>query len=164
MPLVPHSGASAGAPDPEQGARNLFNAASWIYRRCNEIAADATLDPVKIYDLAGKCQGFRAEADKWISGPNVTLVRQALVDLTRQAGAGNVVKTDAEINADYNALYAAVGAFLTWATANLPPVGQSLTAPVVTVERLWPQADFSVRIVKQAAVTTQVTALRAVFV
>lgn len=164
MPLVPHSGAFAGAPDPERGARNLFNYASWVYRRCNEIIAEATLDPVKIYDLAGNCLNFRNEADKWISGPTVTLVRQALIDITRQSGVGNAAKTDAEINADYNALYQAAGAFLTWANANLPTVGQALTNPTVTVERMWPQADFSVRVTKSATVTTQVTALRSVFV
>lgn len=165
MPLVPSSSSSAGAPDPINGARNLFNHASWIYRRCNEITAEVDLDPLKIYDLAGQCQNFRAEADKWRSGNEITVVLQALVALTRESGVGSPAKTDAEINDDYKALYAAAGNFIAWATANLPQVGQNLPGtPIVTVNRTWPNTDFTVRVPKTAAVTNQVNTLRAVFV
>jgi hypothetical protein len=154
----------AGAPDPERGARNLFSYAGWVRRRCNEITAEADLDPVKIYDLAGNCQNYRTEADKWRNGSELTTVLHALVNLTREAGAGNVVKTDAEINEDYKQLYAAAGVFLTWAAANLPAQGQTLPGnPVVTINRTWPNFDASIRVTKTAAVTNQIAALRNVF-
>lgn len=163
MPLVAPD-FFAGAPDPERGARNLFVQAGWIRRRCNEITAEADLDPDKIYDLAGQCQLFRTEADKWRSGNEVTIVLQALVQLTREAGIGNAVKTDTEINNDYKQLYAACGAFLTWAIANLPAQGQPLPNVVsVTVNRTWPNFDKTVRVTKSAAVTTQINALLAIY-
>lgn len=162
MPLVPHSGASAGAHDPERGARGMFSHASWVYRRCNEILAERDLDPVKIFDLAGNCAKFREEADKWRSGGDLTKVLQALVALTREAGVDNAVKTDAEINSDYTDLYAAAGAFLQWATANLPQQGHHFDASVM-VNRSWPNFDFVIRVPKSEAVTDQVKALLAVF-
>lgn len=154
----------AGSNDPKKGAALLFNYAGWIRRRCNEIVAEAELDVVKIYDLAGNCLNFRQEADKWISGGNLTAVREALITLTREGSVGNATKTDAEINADYTALYAAAGTFLTFATNNLPGAGATIPNPTVTVNRTWPNTDLTARVAKTAGITNQVTALRNIFV
>lgn len=153
----------AGANDPERGARVLFNYAGWIRRLCNEITAESPLNVLKIYQLADQCFHYRAEADKWRVAGEITLVLQALVKLTRDAGVGQPTRTDAEINTDYKALYTAAGSFLTWAAANLPAASATVTSPTVMVNRSWPNPDLVVTVTKVAAVTTQVNALRAVF-
>ena len=156
----------AGANDPKRGAQVLFGCAGWIRRRCNEIIAEPTLDVFKIYDLASNCFNYRQEADKWRDGGgDIQSVRDSLVQWTREASVGNATKTAAEINADYKALYVAAGTFLTWATANLPAQDQTVpNNPIVTINRTWPSPDMTVRVAKSAAVTNQVTTLRAVFV
>lgn len=124
MPLTPLDNSYAGAPDPERGARNLMNYASWIYRRCNEILAEPDLDMFKIYDLANNCQNFRSEMDKWLNGGGtVQKVHDWLVRLTNASGQGNVVKTYDEINNDYKTLYFTAETFLTWASANMTKQG-----------------------------------------
>lgn len=153
----------AGALDPIKGASALFISAGWIRRRCNEILAEATLDPVKIYDLAGHCFVLRQEADKWRSGVDFTTVREELVRLTLGAGTGNTSKTVVEINEDYKQLYVSAGDFIAWATANLPAAGQPVANATVTVNRTWPGPDFSVRVPKGAAVQARVQTLRDVF-
>jgi hypothetical protein len=153
----------AGALDPQRGAQQLFTTAGWIRRRCNEVLAEADLDILKIYDLASNCFLFRQEADKWRSGQDFIQVHETLVAQTRAAGTGNAIKTEAEINADYKALYQATGAFLTWATPNLPAIGATVVGASVIVNRTWPNPDFTVRVAKLPAVTAQVTTLRAVF-
>lgn len=153
----------AGANDPKKGAYALFATAGWVRRRCNEITSEATLDVFKIYDLASNCFLYQQEADKWRVAGEVTLVLDELVTLTKTAGVRNATKTTEEINADYKQLYTAAGAFVTWATANLPAVGANVVSPTVTVNRTWPNPDLTVRVTKQAAITTQVNALLAVF-
>src|SRR5262245_6682717 len=103
----------AGAPDVAAGAEKLFKLAGWIRRRCNEITNEADLDVLKAYDLAGLCQLFRQEADRWISAGDILHVRDALRQLTIEASQGNVVQTTTEINTNYKALYDAAGVFVT---------------------------------------------------
>lgn len=153
----------AGAKDPIKGAYALFTTAGWVRRRCNEVLAEASLDPVKLYDLAGQCFIFRQEADKWIAAGEVTAVLEELVRLTLSAGMANTSKTPVEINDDYKQLYSAAGSFITWATANLPQTGEQVLNATVTVNRTWPNTDFNVRVPKLAAVSAQVQALRDVF-
>lgn len=157
-------GFTAGWIDPIKGAQFLFNTAGWIYRRCNEVLAETDLDPIKIYDLAGHCVLFRQEANKWISAGEVTQVLSELVRLTLAAGVSHATKTPEEINTDYKQLYTATGVFETWATANLPGQGQPINNPIVTVNRTWPNTDFTVRVAKAQAVQNQVQTLRDVFV
>lgn len=155
----------AGWLDPENGAKSLINSAAWIRRRCNEIVAEADLDVFKIYDLASNCFGFRQEADKWRDGGgDFQAMRQALIDETVRRSLGETVKTPAEINDDYKALYVATGAFITWATNNLPAANQTVPNAVVTVNRTWPSPDMTVRVAKLPAVTNQITTLRNIFV
>lgn len=162
MPLVTPNYA-AGSKDPLIGARNLFMIAGWIWRRCNEITTESTLDVLKIYDLAWKCNQYRDEADRWISAGEVTEVLAEIVKLTESAGRGNVTKTTSEINSDYKDLYQAAGTFLTWATNNLPGEGQTINNPTVTVNRSWPNTDFNITVTKTTPVTNAVNALAAVF-
>jgi hypothetical protein len=163
MPPLAAPEFAAGSPDVLQGARQLFASAGWIRRRANEILAEVDLDPLKIYDLAGHCFLFRQEADKWLSAGEVTRVLEELVKLTQSAGVGNAARTPAQINADYKALYAEAGSFITWAQTNLPGVGQPIVGATVTVNRTWPNTDLIVRLAKLPAVQTRVQTLRNVF-
>lgn len=157
---------SLGAGDPKRGALQLFTLAGNIRRLCNEIMSESDLNAFKIYDLAGHCFLFKQEADKWRNGGgDINAVRDALIQLTHEAGIGNPLKTSTEINDDYRALYAAAGDFLAWATANLPAQDNTLPgSPVVFVTRTWPGPILTVRTTKTVGVTNQVTALRAVFI
>lgn len=165
MALVPPD-FTVGISDPRRGALQLFTYAGNIRRLCNEIMSEGDLDVFKIYDLAGTCQLFRAEADKWINGGgDINIVRDALIQLTHEAGIGNPLKTALEINDDYKALYTAAGNFLTFANANLPAQGLTLPGtPTVFVTKTFPGPQFTIRVPKTAAITNQVTTLRSVFI
>lgn len=155
---VPDFHAGAVRFDPDRSARVLLGHAGWIRRRCNEIIAETALDVAKIYDLAGQCFNFRAEADKWIEGGQVVTILDALIALTlAQTGT---TKTAQEIDAGYRGLYDAAGTFLTWAGANLPAQGETVPgSPAVTVNRVWPRYDLVVTTAKAPGVTTAVQAL-----
>lgn len=153
----------AGSHNPQQGAVNVFNSAGWIRRRCNEIAAEAELDMFKALDLAANCLGFRTEMEKFRDGAgDLREIRAALIAETRARAPGNPVKTAAEVNDDYKALYAATGVYLGWAGVNLPGAGQPVTGATVTVNRPWPSPDITVRVAKTVAVINAVAALRGV--
>lgn len=165
MPLVPLSHSSAGGNDAGVGAATLINEASWIFRLCTEITAEATLNVYKILDLARHCKGYRVEADKWRDGSgDLQALRQALVNQTLLRGKGEVSKTPQEINDDYKALYVGAGAFLTWATNNLPGAGATVSNVTTTTSNLVGEApELISRVPKLAAVTNQVNALLALF-
>lgn len=166
MALAPGTNAAADTRDPRDGAETLFLRATWIYRRCTEITAEPRADVLKVYDLASKCFRFREEADRWFAVGELTEVVEALIERTRQAGKGHPDKTDAEIKAEYKALYTAAGAFLTWAQANLPQAGTDLPASMnaaVTINRAWPNTDIIVRVDRAAALQNEVDKLLAEF-
>lgn len=150
-----------GSNDFERGAKTLFELAGWIRRRCNEIVAETSLDATKIYSLADLCFRFRQEADKWIQAGEVTNVLSALAREIRERAPNAPVKTEAEVNAEAKALYAGAGAFLAWATANLPQVGQPIANVTVSINRAWPNPDFIVTVPKPQAASDAVASLRA---
>lgn len=153
----------AGAPNVPQLARAIVGTAGWMRRRCNEVLAETALDVIKIYDLGQQCRVYREYIDSVLQSGDVTAVLEAIVALLQQEGVGRPTLTSAQANTELKAVYQAAGTFLTWATANLPTVGQTLTNPTVTVNRTFNSPDMTVTVTKVAAVTTQVTALRAAF-
>lgn len=154
----------AGAVSTQQLAKVIFGTAGWVRRRCNEILSEPRLDVLKIYDLGQQCRLFREYCDRVMQAGEVTVILEALVQLIREDGVGRPAVTAAEVNADAKALYQAAGVFLTWAQANLLQAGQPIPAnmnPEITINRTFDSPDMTVTVTKSAAVTNQVTTLRA---
>lgn len=149
--------------DPDKGALRLYQLAGWIRRRCNEIAAATDLNVFVIYDLAGLCQQFVTEGDKWKSNGSVTAVLDALVRLVKEGSPNNPALTPAQIQTEATAVYQACGTFLTWATNNLPGQGATVPNATLRVNRTWPSTDLVATVTKTQAVTNAVAALRAAF-
>lgn len=161
---VPDYAAGSQTTDPDRHADAIVRRAGFIRRRCNEITAASELNASALFALAGDCAVVRDIIDFYRSGADIGTLKAALIARTREIGIGNPEKNETEIQADWAAVYTAIGTFLTWAESALPGVDETFTNPVVTVRRRWPSHDFTITVAKPAPVQAQITALRAVFV
>lgn len=160
---APDYAAGSQTTDPDKGAQELYRIAGWIRRRCNEYAADSVANVFVVYDIAGLCQRFRTEADKWIKNGSVTAVLDALVRIVQEGSPNNPKLTAEQINTEATAVYQACGTFLTFATANLPAQGATVPNATVTVNRSFPNTDLVATVPKTAGLTNAIAALRAAF-
>lgn len=160
---APDYAAGSQTTDPDKGAKELYALAGWIRRSCNEYIADTVANVLLVYRLAGECQRFRAEADKWRSGADLTKVLEALVRIVKEGSPNNPVLTVSEMNTQAVAVYQACGTFLAFATANLPAQGMTVPNATVTVNRSFPNTDLVATVPKSAGLTNAIAALRAAF-
>lgn len=107
-------------------ADGIFRLATDMRSLAVSIRDNATNTEVfKVYDLSAKTRQFRTKVEAVQSGGNIVGILQALAELTKEET--DVVRTTAEIQGDYTALYQAAGVFSAWALANLPGAGQNVT-------------------------------------
>jgi hypothetical protein len=86
----------------------------------------------KVLDLRAKLGQFRTKVEAVQSGGNIVGILQALAEMTKEET--DVVRTPAEIQADYGALYNAAGTLRTWLVTNIPGAGQNIASATVRVD------------------------------
>lgn len=86
----------------------------------------------KVLDLRAKLATFRTKIEAVQSGGNIVGILQALAEMTKEET--DVVRTPAEIQADYAALYQAAGTLVTWLNANIPGAGQTVANASVRID------------------------------
>lgn len=92
----------------------------------------ANTEIFKVLDLRAKLAQFRTKVEAVQSAGQVVGILQALAEQTKEET--DVVRTPAEIQADYAALYQAAGTLVTWMNANIPGAGQTVANASVRID------------------------------